>query len=112
MSEKLSEKLYKAKVEWAKADKLSNYLEEMRKPMLASEVIKARKGGEKTMNMCEHIGYDSKEYRRHIKRICKAKEQTNIQFAYFQKVMQEIEEEKQKNMSNNMALKYLDGKGN
>lgn len=111
MNEKLSEKLYNAKIKWTEADRLSSYLEEMRKPILASEVIKARKN-EKSVNMCEHIAYASLEYEKHITAMLDAKEQTNKQYALCQKIIQEIEEEKQKNMSNNMALKYSNGQGN
>ena len=112
MNEKLSEKLYKAKIEWSKSDRLSTYLEEMRKPVLASEVIKARRQGEKTMNMCEHIAYASLEYKNHIEAMCDAKEETNKKYAYFQKVMQEIEEEKQKTIASHITAKYSKEYGN
>ena len=111
MNEKLSEKLYNAKIEWSKADRLASYLEEMRKPVLASEVIQARRNGEKTMNMCEYIGYASLEYKNHIVAMCNAKEEANKKYAYFQKVIQEIEEEKQKNIANHISAKFSNGYG-
>ena len=107
MTLKLSEKLYNAKIEWSKASRLATCLEEMRKPVLASEVISAKKSGEKTMSMCEYIAYNSKEYKDHIEAMCEAKEQANIKFAYYQRVVQEIEEEKQQNISTNIENKRL-----
>lgn len=111
MTLRLSEKLYNAKIEWSKASKLASYLEEMRKPVLASEVISAKKGGEKTMSMCEYIAYNSTEYKRHIEAMTEAKEQANIKFAHYQRVVQEIEEEKQQSISANVERKYAEYKG-
>ena len=111
MNEKLSEKLYNAKIEWSKADRTANYLEEMKKPVLASEVIKSRKEGEKTISMCEYIAYNSTNYKDHIKAMVDAKEDSNKCYARVQNIIQEIEEEKQKNIANHVSAKYSNGAG-
>lgn len=112
MSEKLAEKFYIAKKEWAKLDSQASICEESKKIILGQLIELTKQENIKiSLAHAEWKAYASPEYKEHVQKMTQARMEANIKFAEVQGIIEKIKENEREQLKNNMELKYNNKNG-
>jgi|LauGreDrversion4_2_1035121.scaffolds.fasta_scaffold81667_4 hypothetical protein len=110
--QKLSEKLYLAKKEWSKLDRIASELEETKKTILGCIIqIFIQQDHKLSIAKAEWLAYASSEYVKHIKEMTNARMEANMKYAEVQGIIEAIKEIERANIKNSMELKYNNKNG-